>query len=138
MSLVLKIIKMNKKLILVLLILATIKAYSQDKDTLFFKYDEKYIKPFPHDSNTYFLSNDGSTVSYGFGLTKEETYYNLRPKKIRDLNIYICAMDFYNKKTKTVNRDLLASYFSNYNVFFIKKTKKNIEYIKINSILIDE
>lgn len=129
---------MNKKLILVLLILATIKTYSQEKDTLFFEYDEKYITPFAYDSNTYFLSNDGSTVSYGFGFTKEETYYNLRPRKIRDLNLYISAMDFYDKKTKTVNRDLLANYFSNYNIFFIKKTKKNIEYIKVNSILIDE
>jgi len=109
----------------------TLKA-QEKKDTLFFKYDNKYIKTFAEMPNHFYLedSSGGSHGTFFFG--KGDVKSNLNPKSILSLKKYVRSSVFYDK-TKKLNDEKIADFFSNYVVFFVKTIDKKVEYIQVKS-----
>jgi hypothetical protein len=109
-----------------------LKAQEKTKDTLFFNYDDKYIRThveIPH----YFYLKDGSESNYGTFFFKEvKILNNLNSKEIRCLKKFIRSSRFYDKnKQPKLNDYKLWEYFNDYVVFFAKKNEP--EYIEVKS-----
>lgn len=109
----------------------TLKA-QEKKDTLFFKYDNKYINTYAEIPNHFYLddSSGGSHGSFFFG--KGEVENNLNPKSILSLKKYVRSSVFYDK-TKKLNDEKIADFFSNYVVFLVRIIDEKVEYIQVKS-----
>jgi hypothetical protein len=98
------------------------------KDTLFFKFDKNYIDIYEVTPNKYYLkdsSNDGA-----FYFEKQETIYNLNPKKVKCLKKFIRNSEFYRKDYhRKLNDFRLTQYFGKYVIFLVHKN----EFIHVES-----
>ncbi len=119
---------MKRYLIFLIIILFHIEANSQDKDTLFFKFDKQYIIPSLGNENNYILKDSHEEGTFFF--TIEEIYKDLEFEEPLCLKKYVRKSEFYDKKRKRKLNDYrLMGHFSNYEVFLIKDDK----FIKVTS-----
>lgn len=98
------------------------------KDTLYFKFDEKYIINSNMESNIYYLKDSSRDGTFFF--EKSETKTNLKPHKILCLQDFIHSSEFYHKDfIRKLKDDELSSYLGNFIVFLVNKN----EFIKVSS-----
>lgn len=129
-----------KFFILILFISSKLFAQVQNKDTLYFNHDEKYIlfsDLYNSDNYSYkefeqeVTENIKWTGTEGYFLFKiEDTLYNLNPKKIHSLKGYVEQRKFYypGKYSRTINRKILKKeVFNKYVILLVD----NNHYIKI-------
>lgn len=127
-----------KTIMLVLLSLffsSSLKAQYKQKDTLFFKYDTKYIDSHVEIPNHFYIK-DGSGVSIG-------NFYFIEAKKLENQNVksreiclkkFIRTSKFYDKnKNKKLDDYSLWEYFNNYIIVLIKNVGGKKEYIQVES-----
>lgn len=117
-------------LILVAFFFLGVKAYSQQKDTLVFKYDEQYFKTGDYydlekKTGEYYINEKSRYKSDAFIFSTKDQYIKFKPKEILNLKEHIRSTKFYDKKYKTINPGLLTKYFENYIVFLAKKKDTN-------------
>ncbi len=116
-------------------------SYSQEnkKDSLYFNYDENYLKKdFLNEPNYLFVEDSGDDSAYFFFM-KKKVFENLHPKEILNLKQYIRASDFYNdaKKNK-LDEYGLSKYFKNYTIFLIRNENCKKEYILVEPRMVIE
>ena len=104
------------------------------KDTLFFKFDNKYVYQSKHEPKS-FLLKDGHDVNYGmFFFERIQKVNNLKPREIRNLQKFVrSSKSYYENKTEKLNDLSLSEFFNDYVVFLVKKTHEKTEYIQVKS-----
>ena len=109
--------------------------YSQEtlKDTLFFKYNKKYINTYEKIHNHYYLDDSSGGLRCSFFFNKLNVTNNINAKEILCLKKVVRSSKFYNKKKKKLNDDGLNTYFKNYIIFLVKKDKGTKHYIRVVS-----
>ncbi|WP_411028830.1 hypothetical protein [Spongiimicrobium sp. 3-5] len=90
------------------------------KDTLYFKYDDKYIETFKEQSGLYYIKESTYETFY---FLESEILYGLRPKKVLNLKRFVRKSKSYDKN-KGINLDEIrfGTDISKYIIFFIKKS----------------
>lgn len=127
-------------LILLSLFSVYIKAQEKKKDTLFFSYDDKYIKTYLEIPNHFYIK-DGSGVSNGnFYFTKVKKIEKTNPKqKEICLKNFIRSSKFYDdNKNPKLNDYELWGYFNDYIIVLVKKVDGRKNYIQVESSFIIE
>ncbi len=119
------------------LILQTL-SYSQEnkKDSIYFNYDENYLREyFLNDPNYLFVEDSGNDSAY-FYFIKKSVYKDLAPKKVLNLKEYIRASSFYREGYKRKLEDYgLFEYFKNYTIFLIKNENCKKEFILVEPMM---
>jgi len=109
-------------------------SYSQQnkKDSLYFNYDENYLKKnFLNEPNYLFVEDSGNDSEYFFFIQKS-VVKDLDPKEVLNLKEYIRASDFYNDaKIIKLNDYRLSQYFKKYTIFLIRSENCEKEYILV-------
>jgi hypothetical protein len=112
----------------IILISLSSKAQSIVKDTLFFKFDKNYILQSKNGSGNFILVDSNSDGTFYF--ERQETIYNLNPKKVKCLKKFIRNSEFYRKDYHRKLEDYsLDEYFRNYIIFLVHKN----EFIHVES-----
>lgn len=119
-------------IVLFLLFFISLNAQEKTKDTLYFKYDNKYINLYTEIPGHFYLDDSSGGSNGSFFFKKGEVKSDLSPKKILSLKKFIRSSDFYDKKKK-LNNEKIAVFFSNYIVFLVKNIDKKVEYIQVES-----
>lgn len=105
---------------------------NNQKDTLFFKIDNKYVCESEQNKGIYLLE-DSSTINNGtFLLSKKDNNIIMKNDKmeILDLKTFIRNSRFYDStKKRRLKDDDLCKYLSNYELFLV--SNKNNELIKV-------
>jgi hypothetical protein len=124
-------------LVISLFYLSILKSQEKPKDTLFFNYDNKYIRTHVEIPYHFYLK-DGSGSNYGTFFFKEvKVLNNLNPKETLCLKKFVRSSKFYDKnKQPKLEDNKLAFFFSNFVVFLTKKNKS--EYIQVESAVVIE
>ncbi|WP_411028832.1 hypothetical protein [Spongiimicrobium sp. 3-5] len=107
-------------LVVMIGILSSVKAQNETaKDTLYFKYDDKYIQTYPELPGHNYLREYSY---YSFYLGEREKLRGLKPSKVLNLKRFIRKSEFY-RKGKGVNLDDedFGNYLSKRIVFLVKK-----------------
>lgn len=108
--------------------------YSQEieDDTLYFEYDNIYLREeFLNEPNYLFVEDSGNDSAYFFFI-KKSVYKGLAPKKVLNLKEYIRASSFYREGYKRKLEDYgLYEYFKNYTIFLIRSVNCKKEYILV-------
>lgn len=116
-------------------------SYSQEnkKDSLYFNYDENYLKKdFLNEPNYLFVEDSGSDSEYFFFI-KKSVFKDLYPKEVLNLKEYIRASVFYNEEKKLKLNDYrLYEYFKNYTIFLIRNENCKKEYILVEPMMVTE
>ncbi|MDN3675059.1 hypothetical protein QWY99_18655 [Flavobacterium branchiarum] len=128
-----------KKVALILISLFSsviLKAQEKTKDTLFFNYDNKYIRTHAEIPNHFYLQ-DGSGSNYGsFYFQKVKNLDNQKTNKKTALCLkdFVQSSAFYDKnKNPKLNDYKLWEYFNSYVVILVKKNHQKIEFIQVGS-----
>ena len=125
-----------KKHILVLLVallfLNSLEAQKINKDTLFFKYDSQYIKTHIEIPKHYYLDDSSGGNKGSFFFKEVRVINNIDMKQILCIKKFIRSSKFYDKHKK-LNDYELASFFTKYLIFLVRKTGKETEYIQVES-----
>lgn len=116
--------------IVALFFLSSLKAQEKQKDTLFFKYDDKYINTYKEIPSHFYLDDSSGGNNRSFFFKEGEVKNNLHPKKILSLKNFVHSSDFYDKKKK-LKDEKIAAFFSKYVIFLVKKNNQKIEYIQV-------
>lgn len=112
----------------------TLFSQEKPKDTLFFKYDKKYIKTYEQIPHYYFLEDSSGISSGTFFFEELEVTSNIKPDKIFCLKKMVRSSKFYNSNRKMkLDDNGLFEYFNNYIVFLVKKNKNVNSYIRVRS-----
>ena len=109
-----------------------LKAQEKSKDTLFFNYNNGYIRTYAEIPHHFYLNDSSDGRNGSFFFKEGEIKNNLNPKKIMSLKRFIRSSEFYNKK-KNLKDDKLAVFLSNYIVFLVKNTHKKVIYIQVQA-----
>ncbi len=117
--------------ILSLFFLNSLKAQEKLNDTLFFKYDQKYINTYKEMPGHFYLYDSGGGNNGSFFFTEREVKSNLNPKKILSLKKFVRSSDCYKKKK--LKDEKLAAFFSKYIVFLVKNVDNKEEFIQVES-----
>ncbi len=116
-------------------------SYSQEnkKDSLYFNYDENYLKKdFLNEPNYLFVEDSGSDSEYFFFI-KKSVFKDLYPKEVLNLKEYIRAQVFYNEeKNRKLDVYSLYEYFKNYTIFLIRNENCKKEYIFVEPMMVTE
>ncbi|PBJ08085.1 hypothetical protein [Flavobacterium sp. ACN6] len=112
------------------LFLNSLQAQEIIKDSLFFKYDPKYILNFKEAPEVYYLqdSHDGSTGTFFFKEVKRIS--SVKKKNIKCLKKFIRSSEFYSRESHLDDREA-AVFFNNFIVFLMKKEDKKTTYIQV-------
>lgn len=113
-----------------LFLLSPLEAQETQKDTLFFKYDDKYINAFKEIPSHFYLDDSSGGNNGSFFFEEGEVKCNLNPKKVLLLKRFVRSSDFYDKNKK-LKDEKLATFFNKYIIFLVKKNHKKIEYIQV-------
>jgi len=117
-------------LLLSLFIGPNLQAQEKQKDTLFFNYNNKYIRTLVEMPNEFYIK-DGSGASYGNFFFKEvKVLNNLKPKKNLCLKKFIRSSKYYDKNKEPQLDDYKLAFFLNNYIIFLTKRNKS-EYIQV-------
>ena len=122
-------------IIVCLISFLNLSAQETKKDTLFFKYDENYLKTYKEIPNHIYLE-DSSGIGNGNFFFDEIDIVNNIPlnKKTKCLKKYVHSSIYYNKNNKRALNDYrLWEHLNNYDIFLIKKNKGKIEFLKVRA-----
>jgi len=110
---------MIRILICLITILTLFKASSQEKDTLFFKFNNKYIIQSLGNENEYILKDSNEDGTFFF--VKDGVHQNLKYEKKICLKRYVRKSKYYNKSSIRKLNDLrLMEHLEKYVIFLIK------------------
>ena len=101
------------------------------KDTLFFKFDEKYLIKCKINTKQYYLKeivNEGD-----FSFKEIRKFEGITSKNEICLKKYIRSSDIYDKNKKTINGYKLWGYLKNHTIFIVSKIKGEKEYIEVQA-----
>lgn len=104
------------------------QAQEKGKDTLYFKYDNKYIKTYSEMPKHYYLDDIKTGGSGTFFLNGVQIVSNLKKRKLLCLKDFVHNPKFYNKKQE-MDDNKLADYFSQHIVYLVRKN----EYIQVQA-----
>nr|WP_315158816.1 hypothetical protein [uncultured Flavobacterium sp.] len=100
-------------------------------DTLFFKFDSKYINTYVEIPNRMYIDDSSGSSDGSFFFQKDKTISNLKPNKVLSLKEFIQSSRFYEENKKQKLKDLeLSEYLNNYIIFLVNDEKK--EYIQVS------
>jgi hypothetical protein len=108
--------------VVLIVFLVTINSMAQTiyKDTIFFKFDKKYILEAKDNSGDLILFDSNSSGTFYF--QKKDTLYNLNPKKVICLKKFIHKSNFFRKDFYRKLDDFgLCQYFEKYIIFLVDK-----------------
>lgn len=109
-----------KNYILILFVFIGSQIYSQEKDTLFFKFDEKYFTMKKGDYNEYFIIKDSTENLFeGFFFVKGKIVSNNNGAKKMYFKEYI-RTNFYDPKSKKLKSSVLYHYLQKRIIIFEK------------------
>ncbi|MFD2938542.1 hypothetical protein [Flavobacterium notoginsengisoli] len=122
-------------LITAFLISISIKAQQESKDTIYFKYDNKYIKTYVEIPKHLYIKDASGTSSGNFYFTKIRNINGPKSKaKVICLKKFIRSSIFYNKsKLPKLNDYNLYEELNKFVIIFVKKTNGSKEYILVES-----
>lgn len=115
-------------LFITLFFIVFLQAQERAKDTLFFKYDNKYIKTYAEIPKQYYLDDIKAGGSGTFFLNEVQIVKNLKKKKMLCLKEFVHDPIFYNKK-QVLDDNKLAEYLSKHVVYLVRKN----EYIQVQA-----
>ena len=121
---------MKKNIIHIITLLIYFAANAQEKvnDTLFFKFDSRYVYDALSGFEAYILKDSGYDGTFYF--EKEGIYVGLNPEKVLNLKKFVRTSKFYNRKRhRKLNDYRLYEYFRDYTIFLVKGN----EFIKVTS-----
>ncbi|WP_264536839.1 hypothetical protein [Flavobacterium sp. N1736] len=126
-----------KTVILILLSLFSIfiKAQEKTKDTLFFTYDNKYIKTYVEIPNHFYIKDGSNYMDGTFHFVEVKVLENqsVKSKEIC-LEKFVRSSRFYDKNKKRKLDDYgLWEYFKDYAIVLVKKVHGKKEYIQVYS-----
>ncbi|OXA92550.1 hypothetical protein [Flavobacterium hercynium] len=108
----------------------SLSAQETKKDTLFFKYDQKYIKTFTEIPETYYLADSHDGDQGAFFFKEEQRFDNLKNTKLRCLKKFVRSSQFFDSKKKLHDYEI-AGLFGKYVIFLVRKNGVAVEYIKV-------
>lgn len=126
---------MKKHILFFFICLNITSSFSQEKDTLFFNYDEHYLESYPRSPDLLYPKDIQGNEANLF-LFKDEVYYDLDPKKILCLKEFLNARIFNDENNKNdgnkkINFDDLVDYLKKFELFLVKKEKKRVKFLKV-------
>tara|TARA_B110000093_G_scaffold127339_1_gene136256 strand:+ start:854 stop:1255 length:402 start_codon:yes stop_codon:yes gene_type:complete len=104
------------------------------KDTLFFKFDKKYINTYEQIPHHFYLDDSSGSSDGSFFFEELGIIDNVKPKEILCLKKAVRSSKFYNKqKKRKLDDNGLFEYFDNYIIFLVKKNKNTNIYIRVRA-----
>jgi hypothetical protein len=101
------------------------------KDTLFFKFDSKYINTYVEIPNHFYLNDSSGSSNGSFFFQKGKSKSDLKPKEVLSLKEFVQSSRFYEENKKQKLNDLeLSEFLNNYIIFLVNDEKK--EYIQVS------
>ncbi|MBF4491896.1 hypothetical protein IR010_05025 [Flavobacterium sp. MR2016-29] len=132
---------MKTAIIILLSLFSTfIKAQEKPKDTLFFTYDDKYIKTYVEIPNHFYIKDGGGSNNGNFYFTEIKTLENpsVKSKEIC-LKKFIRSSKFYNKnKNPKLNDYTLWKYLTDFTIVLVKDVNGKKRYVQVESSYIIE
>ena len=123
--------KYNISLIFCLLFTCTILGQEIKKDTLFFKFDKKYLIKGKVNTKQYYLKK---TINEGDLSFKEiRKHEDIVSKNEICLKKYIKSINIYDQNKKNINGYKLWGILKNYTIFFVSKINGKTEYIEVQA-----
>lgn len=126
-----------KAVTLILLCLFSTLALAQEnpKDTLYFAYDNNYIRTYEKIPNHFYLKDSNGTNNGAFYFTEVKT---LEDQKINSKGIclrkFVHSSKYFDKnKNPKLNDYELWKYFRDYYIFLVKKGDGKKKYIQVKS-----
>ncbi|WP_396602381.1 hypothetical protein [Algibacter sp. R77976] len=124
--------------ILLLTITFTLTAQKANMDTLYFKFNKKYIKRGEVNKNQYYLKDKSNEGDLFF--IKRSILDNLKPKEVLCFKKFIRSSKYYNfskKKNQRLDGYRLWEYLDKYIIFFILNIdgRHVYEEVKINYVI---
>lgn len=120
--------------LLTFLFVSNLQGQKKAQDTLFFKFDNSYIKDSETHENEFFIKDRNSDEVFFFKGT--ETLYNLKHNEILCLKKIVRQSTFYNKaKKQKLNNSALVDFFSDNITYLVRKKNGRTEYIKVKPLL---
>ena len=100
-------------------------------DTLFFKFDSKYINTYVEIPNHFYLNDSSGSSNGTFFFQKGKSISDLKPKEVLSLKGFVRSSRFYEENKKQKLNDLeLSEFLNNYIIFLVNDKKK--EYIQVS------
>jgi hypothetical protein len=126
-----------KTVILILMSLFSIfiKAQEKTKDTLFFTYDNKYIKTYVEIPNHFYIKDGSDYMDGTFHFVEVKVLENqsIKSKEIC-LEKFVRSSKFYDKNKKQKLDDYaLWEYFKDYVVVLVKNVEGEKKYIQVEA-----
>lgn len=115
-------------LLLTLFFIVFLQAQEGSKDTLFFKYDNKYIKLYAEVPKHYYLDDIKEGGNGSFFFNEVHIVTNLKKKKLLCLKEFVHDSKFYNEKQK-LDEYKLGVYLNKQIVYLVRKN----EYIQVQA-----
>jgi hypothetical protein len=100
------------------------------KDTLFFKYDPKYILNFEQAPGVYYLKDSHSSNSGTFFFKEVNSEASIDKYRTKCLRKFVISSEFYDRKKKLKDRET-AEFFNKYIVFLVRKDSGKIKFIQV-------
>lgn len=97
------------------------------KDTLFFKYDNKYIKTYTELPKHYYLDDIKGGGNGNFFFNEIQIINNVKKKKMLCLKEFVHDSKFYNEKQKL--DDYKLSVYLNKHIIFLVRKKEYIQVV---------
>ena len=107
-----------------------LKAQETKKDTLFFKYDNKYIKTFNEAPGVYYLADSHGGSLGAFFFSEIRRIDNVKFKKLMCLKKFVRSSEFYDKKKKLHDLEI-TGLFKKYIVFLVRKNDTATTFIEV-------
>ncbi len=120
-------------LILLSLFSTFIMAQEKTKDTLFFTYDNKYIKTYVEIPNHFYTKDSSGSMDGTFHFVESKIIgiQSIKTKEIC-LEKFIRSSKFYDKnKKRKLNDYALGEYFKDYTIVLVKNVHGKKEYIQV-------
>lgn len=122
-------------LILLCLFSTLVKAQENPKDTLYFSYNNNYIRTYDKIPNHLYLKDSNGTNNGAFYFTEVKT---LEDQKINSKGIclrkFVRSSKYFDKnKDPKLNDYELWKYFRDYYIFLVKKVDGKKKYIQVKS-----
>jgi hypothetical protein len=105
-----------------------LRAQERSKDTLFFKYDNKYIKTYTEIPKHYYLDDIKGGGNGNFFFDEIHIVNNMKKKKMLCLKEFVHDPKFYNEKQK-LDDYKLGVYLNKHIVYLVRKN----EYIQVQA-----
>ncbi len=112
--------------------LSFLTGQEKEKDTLFFKYDKKYIKTYVEIPKHYYLDEISDANNGTFFFNEVRIANEVKAKKMLCLKKFVRNSKFYNKKQKLDDYQL-GVFLNQYILYLVRKNGDYNEYIQVEA-----